>query len=271
MTQVQVDQVDDRWFTETYEDLTGWKIIPSSQPVLEALNAVSRPMASGYKVYNGSDFAHLKFDDGYPGAFCEKVAAALAAKLTVPVAPCLLIGGERRGCLSRAMSPFGFTDCARHLKNEPGYRNALGKLYPLELYAFDVWIGNIDREAKNVCINDWKQTPLCLYGVDHERAFGFKRTTESSWRSDAPNIRPVQLPDFVERSQVEQGLWEMSGFGMRLAKFAEHEIKSIVERIAEGYGPTLDARDVNGIMAALEARRHQVVRWVESGAARYEE
>ncbi|HLK55292.1 MAG TPA: hypothetical protein VKU00_01930 [Chthonomonadaceae bacterium] len=250
----------DEWLYDV-EDNTVWR------PVSRDLGGGHRPTLRCKA--DSCDFdACVKQPEGNSEALRDKIAADLGIILELPVAPCLLRrdAGGGVGMVAKIIGDLALDLNKYQARMQTAYpgidcRGRISALYPDELFAFDVWIWNIDRHNGNVVHTGFYERADMLYGIDHGHSFGCDGGATSQWANTVPTIGDVQFPNLLTRHFDRDRL-------IRCAKDIEGLDPKIVEyiavRAAAVFGTDREEQTARVIAGALTARQGLIVQWAEA-------
>lgn len=207
-----------------------------------------------------TQFAYLKAEAHLGEALHEKVAADLALMLRLPAAPCLLLwAAASMWSVSRA--PAHHHDrlevARRALARDRSHTDVdsiFRRLYPSDLYPFDLWVGNDDRNEANLVLVTSATDQSMIVAIDHGACFG----GNSGWRGAEHPPRCSSKPSWasIDKAQAVK-------FCDRIESIEDAHIRYIVARAASVYKDPLPDHWADEIARHLVVRKAMVRQWTK--------
>jgi hypothetical protein len=260
MTFEEIDQPDP-WCQET-DGNKQWELSdghPGSR-----VNRIGKCRVSG-------DRAVIKFDsvrlNPHDQAVREKICCDLAQHAKIPTPGALLarISSEGDGVAVRYVPDtisFAHWRQLPDIKSKPGYAMKYARqAYPLSVVAFDLWVGNTDRNQNNgnvLVAGDDPEQPK-LIPIDFGETLG---TSKRPWHDQPDQIATgysAPYPNWLTLDESERG--KVAEIFKEFSRIAEETVREVVERSLSYFGLKTKSEETT-IFRGLLTRRAKEQAWI---------
>jgi len=150
------------------------------------------------------------------------------------------------------------------LRGDDSWKAEASEAYPLEVIAFDLWVGNVDRHINygNLLVVDAPGDGIQLVPLDYDLSLGSKRRWDEN-RFESPGCEEElpYLQFMVGKIRAKDRVLDAAE---RIAELDSSMINTIIARAADYCDRELERKLAESTQQALLYRQGRLCEWIEA-------